>query len=119
MTDGEVYFGVSKETYRMWKALAGNAKARRRWRRRNVPNMQREKANARAEWSAALDAKAEHFGDWSNGATWAPGIWAGAEQPLNAGVTLTLGDRAVEVTGQTNEEIAETVVRMINGAVLP
>lgn len=38
---GEVYLGVSKETYLELKAMGGNAKARRRWRRRNVPNTQR------------------------------------------------------------------------------
>jgi hypothetical protein len=32
---------INPETYRMWKANSGNAKARRRWRRRNVPNTQK------------------------------------------------------------------------------
>lgn len=35
---------------------------------------------------------------------------------VNPGVTLTLGDRSVAVTGQTNEEIAQTAARMINEA---
>lgn len=35
-------FGVNRETYLMWRAQAGNAKTRRMWRRRNIPNRQRE-----------------------------------------------------------------------------
>lgn len=34
----------SQETLRMWKANCGNSKTRRRWRRREVPNRQREEA---------------------------------------------------------------------------
>lgn len=45
---GEIDWGVSEETYQFWKSGAGNAKARRRWRRRNVPNTQRINALARA-----------------------------------------------------------------------
>jgi hypothetical protein len=33
--------GINAETYRMWKANAGNAKSRRRWRRRGMVNTQR------------------------------------------------------------------------------
>lgn len=32
---------LTDEVYRFWKANAGNAKARRRWRRRDIPNSQR------------------------------------------------------------------------------
>jgi hypothetical protein len=42
---GEIDWGVSEEAYQFWKEFwkggAGNAKARRRWRRRNVPNTQK------------------------------------------------------------------------------
>jgi hypothetical protein len=38
-----VLWNINPETYRMWKASAGNAKARRRWRRRDIPNSQRVK----------------------------------------------------------------------------
>jgi hypothetical protein len=34
-------WSIDRETYRLWKANAGNAKARRRWRRRDIPNGQR------------------------------------------------------------------------------
>lgn len=34
-------FTISRETYLEWKAMGGNSKARRRWRRRNIPNSQR------------------------------------------------------------------------------
>lgn len=34
--DGRVLFRIDPDTYRMWKANSGNAKARRRWRRREV-----------------------------------------------------------------------------------
>jgi hypothetical protein len=38
--DAPIY-GINVETYRMWKANAGNAKSRRRWRRRGMVNTQR------------------------------------------------------------------------------
>lgn len=33
-------FNIDRNTYRLWKANAGNAKALRRWRRRGIPNRQ-------------------------------------------------------------------------------
>jgi hypothetical protein len=42
-------FRIDAETHRYWKANAGNAKARRRWRRRDFPNTQRAQALARGE----------------------------------------------------------------------
>lgn len=36
-----VALGIDEETRRFWSGNAGNAKARRRWRRRNIPNSQR------------------------------------------------------------------------------
>lgn len=124
---GEIDWGVSEETFQAWKANSGNAKARRRWRRRNVPNSQRPSSNmaaqcmaawaeadgamseAIAKWqaeanaqanalagrSAAIDAKAEHFGDWANGSTWAPGIWAAAVPLASVG---TAGEPTMRVT---------------------
>lgn len=35
-------WGVDPETKAFWRANAGNAKARRRWRRSNLPNSQRK-----------------------------------------------------------------------------
>lgn len=48
----ETLFHISAETFRFWKEQPriefpldrGNAKYRRRWRRRNIPNSQREAA---------------------------------------------------------------------------
>lgn len=51
---GETDVGISEETFQFWKANAGNAKARRRWRRRNVPNMQRIAALAKAVYGGTL-----------------------------------------------------------------
>lgn len=38
---GETDIGIDEATFQLWKAHAGNAKSRRRWRRRNLPNAQR------------------------------------------------------------------------------
>lgn len=37
-----VLFPLSDEAMEMWRAAAGNAKARRRWRRRDLHNTQRD-----------------------------------------------------------------------------
>ena len=37
-------FNINRDTYLFWRANAGNAKARRRWRRKDIPNRQREEA---------------------------------------------------------------------------
>ena len=34
-------FNISRDTWLEWRAHAGNAKARRRWKRRGLPNSQR------------------------------------------------------------------------------
>lgn len=47
---GEIDWGVSEETYQFWKASAGNAKSRRRWRRRDIPNSQRP-AVGQEQWA--------------------------------------------------------------------
>jgi len=48
--------------------VLGNARARRRWRRRNVPNTQRPTSNMAAQsmaaWNAADDAMAEGIATW-------------------------------------------------------
>jgi len=38
--DERTLLRIDHDTYRAWKANSGNAKARRRWRRREVPNSQ-------------------------------------------------------------------------------
>lgn len=41
MRNGHV-FAIDRETYLMWRAHAGNAKARRMWRHKDIPNRRRE-----------------------------------------------------------------------------
>lgn len=55
-------FYLSPEAVGFWKANGGNAKARRRWRRRNVPNTQRTQAIARAE--AVFERRLERDLSW-------------------------------------------------------
>jgi hypothetical protein len=43
-------FNIDWGTHQFWKANAGNAKARRRWRRRNVPNTQKMAHAADVIW---------------------------------------------------------------------
>jgi hypothetical protein len=71
-------FGIDRGTYLLWKANAGNAKARRRWRRKDIPN--RQKASTGVEVTGA------DVGAWPDKATWAPGIWAETVSIASSGV---------------------------------
>ncbi len=107
----------------------GNAKSRRMWRRKDIPNSQRTEARRVADWGTALRANAEDNGDW----TWAPGIWAGvppnSPRPTsNTGAQLMAAwetadgamERAVgEWEGQTDGELAREVATLSNGQVVP
>lgn len=46
-------FGIDPGTYRLWKAMSGNAKARRRWRRRDVLGRQKEEKERKSATLAA------------------------------------------------------------------
>lgn len=86
---------VSPREYReIVAALGGNAKARRRWRRRNVPNTQHERAKTAAAWSKAIAGTAAHF------ETWAPVIWAGVVPVASVGVA---GEPTMRITNVDRE----------------
>jgi hypothetical protein len=95
-------FHINPETYRLWKANTGNAKARRRWRRRDIPNTQRASGRDARRIAYTMpggevltlvgDSRvppgtivALDGGTWGDGSTWVPGIWAGTVPRASAG----------------------------------